>query len=154
MLKHELIHIILSVLGGLIVFRFYRNWKVFIYSFLGGFFIDIDHLFDYFRYKKVFIFNLSEFEKGLFFKATNKVFVLFHGFEYAIILILVGLILIYFIKKLSDKKLAAAWFMIVFGLSLFFHLCFDQYSYRPKWQAYFISYRIYCYFDHNKLGFK
>lgn len=151
MVIHELIHILLSILAGLIVIRIFKNKLLLIPAFLSGFLIDIDHLFDYFLYKKAFVFDFHEFVSGIFFKNAGHVYVLFHGYEYAVILAIIGALL--YIYRGKAKNLAAG-VCFALALSMTFHLLFDQYSYKPKWQAYFISYRIYAHFDHDKLGFK
>ena len=154
MLEHELVHLLLSLGAGAIVFSFYRRWQVLAIALISGFFVDSDHLFDYFLYKRAFDFDLTEFFKGEFFDLAGKVYVPFHAFEYAFIAIGLGLVFLKTRKSITEKKKLAAFLMLAFGISLIFHLVFDTLTYKPKLPTYFILYRIYQQFDHDKLGFE
>ena len=152
MLEHEIAHLGLSLVAGLIVYQSYKKWSVLIAALFSGFLIDADHLIDYLLYKKVFAFDLVEFLGGKFFDITNRVYILFHGYEYAIIFLAIGMVIL-LNRKFKDKK-GLAFISLSLGISLFFHLIFDTISYKPKWPAYSITYRLYQNFDHDQLGFK
>ncbi len=154
MLVHELVHFLLSLTVGVVIFRFYRKWQVFGVSFVAGFFVDADHLFDYFLYKKNLVIQFPEFLQGKFFELTNKVYLPFHAFEYALLAIILGLFLLRTPGEIWVKRRGLAFLALAFGISLFCHLVFDTLAYKPKWPTYFISYRIFNHFDHNELGFE
>jgi len=153
MLKHELTHLVLSLIAAGSIYWYFRKWQVILVALLSGFLVDADHLFDYFLYKKAFIFNFSEFISGNYFRLAGKVYLPFHAFEYAIIAIIAGLLILKFTKEMQKHTKMIVFLLLVFGISLSFHLAFDMFSYRPNWPAYFISYRITHNFDHNGVGF-
>jgi len=143
MLKDEIKHFLLSLLAGTLIGLFFGNYYAVPIALLSGFFIDIDHLIDYEICKKFRGFNISEFFSGKYFDYSGKVYVLFHAFEYVLILLILGIIL-------KDFQ----WLYFSLGLSLLFHLLFDTFYNRPKWPTYFISYRIYHHFNHDYFWLK
>lgn len=146
MLRHELTHLGLSLLAGGVFAWKLKLWKMLIPAILIGMFVDVDHLFDYFLYKKRFNFDLTEFFSGDYFEKAGRVFVLFHGYEYALILFAIGL----FFWHIRKRIIIGSVFLLL-ASSLGLHLLFDAYEYRPKWQTYFISYRIYHNFSIDQL---
>lgn len=140
--KDEIKHFILSIIAGAIVGYFTHNWWTIPVALISGFFIDADHLIDYLLYRGA-KFNLAEFLSGRIFDLSGKVYVFFHGFEYAIILIILGIA----IPNLS-------WLFLSLGFSNLFHLIYDTVSNKPVWPAYSIIYRAAVKFDHNTLDFK
>jgi len=143
---HETIHFSLCTLSAFLVWRCFakkqiRFWKLWATALLSGFFLDGDHLFDhFFAYGVRGFLNhgvLSFFDASIAnpFLETGKVYVLFHGWEYLIIGII---ILSIFWNKLSLLRYI---FLAAF-LSYFFHLCFDQLSWSHSGWGYFLTYRI------------
>lgn len=126
----ELIHFFLSLSVGFIIYRFYKNRLSFICAFASGFFIDIDHWFDNWM---AFGPNLDivNFLSGWHFEISHRLYIPFHGWEYAIILLLAG----YRLKKYRPIFYAL-------GLSLFLHLTFDVFSNHVSFENYSILYRI------------
>lgn len=149
MIIHESTHIILCTIVALIGYRYYRSFWVWVASFLFGFFLDADHLFDYFLYRHGLHFNFSEFVSGNYFNLAGKVYLPFHGFEYAVIFIIIALI----IRKRSTKCRNAAVFLTMAAISLSLHLVYDTIYYHPRILTYFISYRAAHHFRHNDFGF-
>lgn len=143
MLRHELIHFILSILAGGFVYRYFKNLLVFVFALFFGFLLDADHLVDYFLYKRSPELNLKEFFAGIQFEGNEKLFVLFHGYEYAIILIIFALWLMVHKKCLEKARLFLVPILLVSGISLSLHLFFDTVEYKLKWQTYFLTYRMY-----------
>jgi len=79
---HLSIHLLLAVLAGFLVGRRYRQVKIgIIAGVIGGFFIDIDHILEYF-----FIFgphfNLTYFIQGRQFLLSDRIILIFHAWEY------------------------------------------------------------------------
>lgn len=123
---HELTHLTLSLLVGLIIWKISGNFYVLPAALMGGFFIDLDHLIDYYLAFGA-TFNLSYFLKGYSFLKTDKIYVLFHSWELVIILFL----------ALPTQPL-----FLSFSLSLFLHLTFDVFTNNMRVQSYFLLYRL------------
>ncbi|HSW96384.1 MAG TPA: hypothetical protein VLF89_01010 [Candidatus Saccharimonadales bacterium] len=129
-------HFIFSLLIG------FTFWKIFegkqkkilflclFFSLLSGFFIDVDHLFDYYKMYG-FSWNFQLFIAEDYFTKTN--YVLFHGYEYVFILGLIAFFVENRIKRLFFTILAA---------SLFIHLVIDIIIAQSPIQNYFIIYRL------------
>lgn len=108
-------------------------------NFLIGFFIsvflDIDHLFEYLIhvYKTQATFNFHIFLSGNYF-ARGTTVVLFHGWEYVLLLLLLFI--------LAKNKQKASWLLfVVIGLCA--HITFDMLSYGFTPQVYSVIYRAY-----------
>ncbi len=142
MLKDETIHFSLSLLVGIIVGYLFDNYWAIPLALLGGFFIDGDHLIDYFIHKKFRELNTREFFKGEFFDDAGKVYVFLHGFEYVAILVVCGLI-----------WPQIAWVFYSFALANFLHLLYDTLYNGAVWPTYFIVFRMYHNFSHKKFNF-
>jgi len=134
----EAIHLVLSLLVGGVCFCFFGNPWLIGAAVLVGFFIDVDHLFDFFAY-----FGWSGF-KNLknFFQVKShldpkgKNYILFHAFEYVPLFWFLGHII--GVGGLS-------WAL---SLSYLFHLLWDNFSLRNHHPlAYFIIYRVINNFD-------
>lgn len=83
---HLFLHILLSIVIGYFVWKQLRNGPAaFLAAFAGGVLIDLDHLIDYFL-AFGFSFNPLYFLQGYQFLASDKIYVLFHGWEYVILL--------------------------------------------------------------------
>ncbi len=143
MLWEESIHLSLSLLVGATVGSLTGNYWAMLAALLAGFFVDTDHLIDYIAFKKFKGLNLKEFLSGKFFDDSGKVYVLFHGYEFALIYLFAGI----FWSQFN-------WLFLALGLSHFLHLLYDQISNKPIWPTYFISYRIAHNFNHNDFQFK
>jgi len=143
MITDELIHFILSILVGVIITWLYGNFWAILVALISGFFIDSDHLIDYFIYTKMQRFDLAEFRSAKYFGQMGKVYVFAHGFEYAIILAVLG----FFLPHLS-------WLFYSLALSNFLHLLYDTIANKPIWPTYFLTFRIAKNFDHKAFDFK
>ena len=142
LLIDELIHFLLT---GLVAFLFWLRFKdlrIFLAAFIFGFFIDIDHWFDYFSWfgLKGLKINFENFFNGAtYFLASGKVYIPLHGWEWLIPLFLVGKLLG---RKLKIKSLE---WVIVSAFTL--HLIWDQISVSPHPLGYFFFYRLANNFD-------
>ncbi len=127
---HELIHVVLSLLIAFSIWKLfplkskiYHLGSVIAASLLGGFFIDIDHLFDYILAFGI-RFRLDYFFKGYQFLKSDKVFLPLHSWELVIFLLILSFILSKIYHLRSKIKLPAL--LLAFSLSLFFHLVVDM----------------------------
>ena len=133
-----LLHIVFSLLAGYIAWRIYfPNNKDYLRTsctaaLVTGVLIDADHLIDYF-FAYGFHFNYYLFFYNNAFTKSGKMFVLFHGFEYAIFFA----IAISFVKAKKIKMILAA-----LAISMLFHLFVDISLFNIPPQYYFITYRI------------
>lgn len=132
MFFHEFVHFLLCLTIGFCFSLKYKNFKLLIFSFLIGFFIDIDHIFDY-LYWAGWHFNLKDFfNPSLYVYGTNKVFVLLHGWEY--------LPIIYLLTKKINRKMPGITYILL--MSYFFHLFIDQITSAGNIFSYSIIFRI------------
>ena len=89
---HILFHILISLIAGFIVYKLYNQLFLSIISALiGGIIVDFDHFIDYFL-EFGFNFKLSFFTNGFQFLKNDKMYILLHGWEYAIIFLILSLI--------------------------------------------------------------
>lgn len=133
---HLSIHVLLSLLAGVIVWRIWRKpLLAVIFGFMGGFLVDLDHFIDYylaFGGK----WNWRYFEGGYQFLKSGKVHILFHAWEYVIIFLL----LVFLFRNKYGKTI-----FLSLALGLFFHLATDVIIDDTPIKSYSIIYRI----DHN-----
>lgn len=139
----EIFHFTLSTIAGLAVGYFTQNYYAIIFALLSGFFIDADHFIDYFSYTKFRRFSLREFKSSMYFEYAGKVYILFHGFEYSILFVILGIVY----PQLG-------WLFYSFGISNLLHLIYDTVYNKPIWPTYFLSFRIAKKFDHKTFDFK
>lgn len=131
-----LAHFFISIAIGFFLWYLFdrKNKQTFFlclfFSLLSGFFIDIDHLFDY-GMTYGFVWNFYQFISEDYFSKTN--YVLFHGFEYVF-----SFALLAFFTGNKTKRL----FLLVLASSLFFHLAVDIVVSRASIKSYFLMYRI------------
>lgn len=144
--QHELVHFLLSILSGVLVIIVFLKgaknkeslyWWSFVGGFLGEFLIDIDHLFDYVLAYGI-RFRPDYFLKGYMFDKLHKSFVLFHAWEWVIILLITA----YFTKRRNLRYLLAA-----IALGMFLHLVYDTYYNHFFILGYSIIYRALHGFD-------
>ena len=138
---HELAHIILSLLVGFIVWKkLHKRSSVIIVALLGGVFVDLDHLFDYF-FAFGTKFNLTYFVKGYSFLKSDKIYIPLHSWEIVIFCLLLFFILTYFKNFMNFTNfinlITLKTILLVFSLSLFSHLAFDVISNELPISSYF-----------------
>ncbi|PIR73431.1 MAG: hypothetical protein COU40_02455, partial [Candidatus Moranbacteria bacterium CG10_big_fil_rev_8_21_14_0_10_35_21] len=106
---HLTLHVLSGLLAGYFVWKYYKKPTLtFGFSFLGAVLIDLDHFIDYFL-AFGFNFKLDYFTHGYQFLKSDKIYVLFHGWEYVIIFLILGL----FIFKSKTAKTVI--FALAFG---------------------------------------
>lgn len=114
---HLSLHVLTAFVAGCIIWRIWRKpVPSFIAGFLGGVLIDLDHLIDYFLAFGP-RFNLGYFLQGYQFLKSDKIYVLFHGWEYVALLAGLGLMI------RSNLWLKSA--ILSISLAAFFHLVVD-----------------------------
>lgn len=115
--SHLSLHVLTALLAGYIVWRLWRYPALsFGAAFCGAVLIDLDHLIDYFLAFGLH-FNIFSFIQGAQFAKNEKIYVLFHGWEYVILLVGIA----WLIK--SNMKLKVAFLALALGA--FFHLLMD-----------------------------
>ena len=109
---------------------YFTNFSIFFCSlcFFFGWLIDIDHLIDYFFYKKKFNFDFDEFIFGNYFKYSNKVYIPFHSYEISFLIILLSFIF-------GEIEL------LFISMAHMSHLLQDQFTNKVKKLSYFFVYR-------------
>jgi hypothetical protein len=135
---HISIHILSGLLAGYFVWRLWKKpLPAFLSSFLGAVVIDFDHFIDYFL---AFGFNFSAswrinyFIHGYQFLKTDKIYILFHGWEYVIIFLILGLLIF--------KNKTAKTVFVALALGMLFHLIYDTNANEGmRFRSYSIIYR-------------
>ncbi|OFW89156.1 MAG: hypothetical protein A3D75_01630 [Candidatus Levybacteria bacterium RIFCSPHIGHO2_02_FULL_37_18] len=139
---HLLIHFLFAVFAGYIVWKLWHKPKASFFSAIaGGIFIDLDHLIDYFLAFGL-NFNLDHFLGSHQYLKTDKVYILFHGWEYIIFLLIVVLIL-------KNKTIKSVFLALVVGA--FFHLSTDIVINEAFVKTYSVVYRFKNGFEAEKL---
>ena len=131
LLIDEIIHLTIGLIIGLLGFLYWRDKKLILLSVTVSLFLDLDHLIDYWLYLGYLDFNPWQFFTTEFFTG-EKMYIIFHGYEYGLILMLLGLIF---------KKYRSYFFIA--GLALFGHLFFDWLSYNLSPFNYSVIYRFF-----------
>jgi hypothetical protein len=141
---HLFLHVLSALIAGYIVWRFWRSPIIsFGAAFLGAVLIDLDHLIDYFLAFGLH-FNLAAFIAGEQFAKSDKIYVLFHGWECVILLLLLA----WLIK--SNVKLMVA--LLALSLGAFFHLLIDvNINNGMTIKSYSIVYRTFYYYEMEKV---
>jgi hypothetical protein len=140
---HLSIHVAFGILAGFLVWKIYRKpFLALCCSFFAGVLVDLDHFIDYFM-AFGWSFNLYYFNHGFEFLKSNKIYILFHGWEYVAVLIVFWLI---------AKNIIAKTIFLSLALGLFFHLSADVYLDKVPVKFYSIIYRAENNFDLEKLA--
>lgn len=130
LLEDELVHFISALTIGLVLNTIYQDWRLVTVALLFGFFIDIDHWFDYFACYGAKI-NLKKFfALYLYVKLPKKIYVPLHGWEYVFLFWLIG-------RWIGIP--GVEWAM---SLSYLAHLLWDNFSFRHHPLAYSLIYRL------------
>lgn len=114
----ELGHFPFALLSCWLVYRITKSARATVTAFLISFFIDIDHVVDYFI-AYGWSLNLPSFLSSRYFFKNQMIIVPFHAWEIVLLL----LVLAKFIKSKRDLFLAVA-------LAVIFHLVWDVFSYK------------------------
>ena len=138
-LSHELIHLLLTSLIALFFWRRFKDKRLILVSFFFGFFIDIDHLFDYFVHFGLTNNFLNFFIVASYVLPNNKVYIFFHGWEFIIVFWLIGFFL--------EKKFKIKGLSLVILFSYAAHLLWDNFSFHHHPLAYLFLFRLANHFD-------
>ncbi len=82
---HEIMHGLFAIPFVVLLYKKTRSLKLVFILFAVTYFVDLDHLVDYFMVRGT-EFNLREFSTGVFFLLTDKRYEPFHAWEWLIIL--------------------------------------------------------------------
>lgn len=140
---HLFIHLVVALLVGYLVGRAFKQVEAgLLGGLLGGFFIDLDHVLEYFL---IFGrgFNIFSFFEGRHFLASEKIYILFHAWEYVPFLFLLAWLL--------RKKKQWAVLMAALAMGMFIHLISDCLinNYPPR--NYSLTYRYQVNFEAKEL---
>ncbi len=130
---HLLIHLFLAIIVGYFSGRLFKKPALgILFGIIGGFFIDLDHVLEYFL---VFgpHFSLTYFSQGRQFLVSDKVHLFFHAWEYVPLL----LISAYLLRK---KKIIAL-ILVSLALAGGIHLLSDSIINQEPLKFYTMSYR-------------
>ena len=130
LLLSEIGHFVITLFLAAYMYFKTRSWMAVAATFLTGFFIDVDHLVDYFYYAGP-RFSLKEFLSLHYVHETGKILTPFHAWEY-VLLLLWG-------RRFSQKY---ATVLLGMAVGLAGHLVWDQISNGASILAYSIIYRI------------
>jgi len=136
--KHLATHAFLGFLAGFITYLFFGQFLLsFTAGFVGGFAIDLDHLIDYFL---VFggNFKLDYFFKGYSYFKSGKMYILFHGFEYVMVLALLSFLI---------NNTAVQTILVGLAFGILIHLITDIKINNIPFQTYWVLKRIKNNFD-------
>lgn len=88
-ITHEVLHGFIALPFAILLYKKTHSLQLVIILYLVTYFIDLDHLVDYFILKG-FVFNLYEFGTGTYFYLTDKTYEPFHAWEWIAILGIIG----------------------------------------------------------------
>jgi len=122
-------HALVSLGFGLAFYFVFKSFGSALVCFFAGVLVDVDHYFDYVRDRGL-NFNLKRFFEYGYGLEYERLFIVFHAYEYFVPLAI--------ILVLSDYNLFVAAVFAGFAQ----HLLFDQFTNPVKPLAYFITYRL------------
>jgi hypothetical protein len=133
-----LLHLPVAIGGGILIYLLTSSLEATILTLLGAIFIDLDHGYEYWRYKKQFPkTNWKEFLHATQQVQLPSIYIFLHSYE----LVLILTPLFYFLMPYLLP--------LLFGINL--HLLFDL-SFNPlRWYTYFFLYRLKVKFDSTLL---
>ncbi len=144
-LFHELLHIFSSMTIGVIGGMITKEWTLTITtSLIAGVFIDLDHLYDYWRAFGI-KFNLKYFLKGYQFLKNEKIYLPLHAWELVFLLFFIT----YFIDFTNFMNFKTI--LLTFSFSLFFHLVIDIFTNKLFFSSYLYLNRLFSRFQLEKL---
>ena len=126
-LIHLFQHFILSLLVGAFSWWVAKSWWWVVIGMAVNIFMDLDHVLEYVAWAHCF--HLREFLLGRYFKEKGSIMVIFHGWEYVILALV-----------LWGVTGFNGW--LILAVAMGSHLLFDQLSWNLYPLAYFIIYRV------------
>ncbi len=82
-------HVAVSTIVSSILYLLFKSWSLTIASFLSGIFLDLDHYIDY-VFECGSPLNIKKFFNCINEEKLKKIYLILHGWEWSIVLILVG----------------------------------------------------------------
>jgi len=131
-----------TVVSTVVSFGFWsltQSWAASILCFLGGIFIDLDHLLDYWIAKRKIFFTYPELLKFFEQESQGKMYLIFHSYEFLCVLWILE------IAFLPSPEFLA----VLAGTTI--HLFLDQFFNEMRPFSYFFSYRIKCHFRKEEI---
>ena len=119
LLLHEVIHLFATLPFLFIVWKKTKSIKLIILTIFITIIIDIDHILDYFLYY-CFSLDFIKFLKADYFSQSGHAYVLFHGWEWLALLVIINMKSMVNIKK----KWKTFWFILLFAYTP--HLILDS----------------------------
>lgn len=116
-----------------------HSWPASLGCFCSGVLIDIDHYLEYYLHKKDFPFRYKDLYDFCMFSKDNKVYLVFHAYEYLFVL--------WFLIYLFHPGMV--WLGVALGLTA--HLVLDQFTNPIKPLFYFITFRAVNQFEKTKV---
>ena len=129
LIQHELIHLSVAVLFGILIYRWYESFHLVALLIGISLFMDVDHLFDCVMALGS-NFNVKDMVQGTYWAHTDKLFVLLHSWE-----LLIPVWVICCIKKRFDIG-------VTITLAFLGHILVDQFTYTMHPLAYSFIYRM------------
>ena len=123
-------HVIASTVTSAVFFTVTHSWEATLGCFLSGIFIDIDHHFDLWLYKKKILFDIKHIYHFCEKEKKGKLYLIFHSYE----------LLAIFWLCLIGFRLSVLWWGLAVGLTV--HIILDQMCNTVTLFTYFLWYRI------------
>ncbi|MFH1566247.1 MAG: hypothetical protein ABIB98_03570 [bacterium] len=137
-LKTEIYHVFAALVAFMVVYILFRDVWYGILAIAIAFFVDVDHLLDYF-FAEGFRIDIKSFLSGEFFKKGKRVVIIFHGWEYVLIFLLIFMF--------TRNPIFA-----VFSIALFAHYTVDLFTNHCVHKyGYFLTFRLKHKFDFDKI---
>ena len=126
-----------------LLFLLFRSFRIALWSFIGGTFIDLDHIYDYVCYRHrdpLHKLNLKEFFDVFISCKLEKIYIFFHSWELLALILIAGALF---------PGIGA--FLIPFGFGMAIHIVLDAYSNPSKLINYSLAVRFSYRFDGKKI---
>lgn len=131
-------HFVVAVIMSIMIFFLFKDLTISIFFFLSSFFIDVDHILDYWIHRKMFKLSFKDFMKMCKEYKVIKVVILFHSYELIVIFLL---ILLFWYNKLFVG--------IIIGMTT--HILIDVLSNPILLRSYSFIFRFFHKFNHTKI---
>lgn len=133
---HSAIYFLLAIaLTKLLKYEKYP-WKLILFGYIITIGLDVDHVLDYMIVNNWNGFNFQDFLFSDYMLLTSKIYVIFHAWEWAILMVL-------FYYLFHERYN----FFLFIAIAIAAQLIFDTVSYGFSWDAYFIFHRAIAGFD-------
>lgn len=131
LLLHEVLHLLVGSALGMFLARVGKRSQILPWTLLSSLLMDIDHILDYLLTVGLY-WDVRALTTGSYFTSSGRVIVLFHSWELAVFMAVIGLIV-------GNGKYSVP--LLGFGVGMIGHLFVDQITYRQPWATYFLTAR-------------